>query len=121
MPSAPRFGVKASVAILGTLETIRSRSYELELRKLAPNLEVWQHPCPIWAALVESGEAVTEGAEWFVQRSLTQLFERCGKIDRILLACTHYVALVPLIQKHLPSKVEMLTQAEAVQGTGVND
>jgi glutamate racemase len=110
-----RFEAEGRVAILGTLETIRSRSYELELRKLAPNLQVCQHPCPIWAALVETGEAASDGAEWFVQRSLAELFDRFTNIDRILLACTHYVALLPLIQKHLPSRVQILTQADPLQ------
>jgi glutamate racemase len=103
------------VAILGTRETIRSQSYVFELQKLAPNLEVWQHECPIWAALVEAGEVASAGAEWFVQQYLHQLFNRCGKIDRILLACTHYAALLPLIQKCLPEGLDVLTQAELVE------
>jgi glutamate racemase len=98
----PRPEITGKVAILGTRETIRSRSYTLELRNLAPSLEVWQQEYPIWAALVEAGEITGAGAEWFVQRYLQQLFERCGKLDRVLLACTHYTALLPLIEKHLP-------------------
>ena len=110
----PRPEITGKVAILGTRETIRSRSYTLELRKLAPSLEVWQQECPIWAALVEAGEITGAGAEWFVQRYLLQLLEQCGKLDRVLLACTHYTALLPLIEKHLPEGLEVLTQAELI-------
>jgi glutamate racemase len=95
----PRPEISGRVGILGTLETIRSQSYVLELGKLAPNLEVWQQECPMWAALVEAGEITGAGTEYFVKKYLQILFKRCGRIDRILLACTHYMALMPLIQQ----------------------
>ena len=111
----PRPETTGKFAILGTRETVRSRSYTLELRKPAPSLEVWQQECPIWAALVEACEITGASAEWFVQRYLHQLLEQCGKLDRVLLACTHYTAVLPLIERRLPEGVEVLTQAELIE------
>src|SRR6266446_2771142 len=112
--SRPRPEIAGKVAILGTRETIRSQPYILELQKLAPNLKVWQQECPVWAALVEAGEITGAGPEWFVQRYLHRLFQQCGELDRVLLACTHYSALLPLIQKHLPESLDVLTQGELI-------
>ena len=80
----------------------------------APNLKVWQQECPVWAALFEAGEVTGAGPEWFVQRYLHRLFQQCGKLDRVLLACTRYAALFPLIQKHLPEGLDVLTQGELI-------
>jgi glutamate racemase len=110
----PRLEIAGKVAVLGTRETIGSRSFLLELEKLAPNLRVYQQACPIWVPLVESGELDSAGTEWFIKRDLDRIFAENGRVDRVLLACTHYPALLRLIQKHTPTTVEILTQAPII-------
>jgi glutamate racemase len=109
--SEPRREIHGSVAVLGTRETIQSNSFGLELEKLAPNLTLYQQECPIWAPLVEAGELSGPGPEWFVARDLKRVMRSLPELQRILLACTHYPALLHLIRKHLPQQVEILTQA----------
>jgi glutamate racemase len=106
----PKPEIKGKVGILGTRATIQSESYVLELNKLAPNLEVYQQPCPIWVPLVEAGEITGSGTEYFVEQSLHQLFEQCSEPDRLLLACTHYNVLLPIIRKFVPQQIDVLTQ-----------
>jgi glutamate racemase len=110
----PRPQIRGSVAVLGTRETIRSNSFGLELQKLAPNLALYQQECPIWAPLVEAGELSGIGPDWFVERDLQRILALSPRPQRILLACTHYPALLHLIKKHLPDDIETLTQAPII-------
>ena len=64
------------VAVVATESTIASDSYGLELRKLAPHLELIQQACPLWAPLVEAGELDTPGTEYFLRRSLEPILNR---------------------------------------------
>ncbi|MBV9392579.1 MAG: glutamate racemase [Verrucomicrobia bacterium] len=112
--SEPRFDIAGKVAILGTQETIQSNSFVLELQKLAPRLEIYQQACPLLAPLVEAGEISGEGPSWFVRKYLAELRIRCDAPKRILLACTHYAALVPIIRQFLPNETEILTQDEII-------
>ena len=102
------------VAVLGTESTIASDSYGMELRKLAPHLELIQQACPLWASLVEAGELDGPGTEWFLRRSLEPVFDSGRRPQRILLGCTHYPLLLPAIRRLTPENVEILTQGEVV-------
>ena len=110
-PPSPATGV---VAVLGTESTIGSDSYGLELRKLAPHLELIQQACPLWAPLVEAGELNGPGTEWFLRRSLDPVLNSGRRPQRILLGCTHYPLLLPAIRPLVPEDVEILSQGEIV-------
>lgn len=102
------------IGILATEGTIRSRSYEMEIAKLWPDVAVSGVACPLWAAIVEAGEASSAGAEYFVNMRITQLMAKDRLIDSIILGCTHYPLLMPLIRKHTPSGVKIIPQGTYV-------
>jgi len=102
------------VAVLGTESTIASDSFGLELRKLAPHIELIQQACPLWAPLVEAGELDGPGTEWFLRRSLEPVLASVRRPQRILLGCTHYPLLLPAIRALVPAEVEILAQGEIV-------
>ncbi len=104
--------VEGTVAVLATESTVASDSYGIELRKLAPGVELIQQACPMWVPLVEAGELEGPGAEWFLKRSLAPVIER--KPERVLLGCTHYPLLLPLLRRLLPPSIELLNQADIV-------
>ena len=108
------------VAVLGTESTIASDSYGMELRKLAPNLELIQQACPLWAPLVEAGELDGPGTEWFLWRSLAPVLNSGRRPQRILLGCTHYPLLLPALRLLVPDEVEILAQGEIVAARLVN-
>ena len=54
------------IGVLGTPGTINSRSYEMEVAKLNPEIEVHGQACPMWVPLVENKEADSDGADFFV-------------------------------------------------------
>ena len=102
------------VAVLGTEGTVASDSYGIELRKLAPRLELIQQACPLWAPLVEAGELDGPGTEWFLRRYLDPVLNPDRLPQRLLLGCTHFPLLLPGIRRIVPPEVEILTQGEIV-------
>lgn len=103
-----------SVGVLGTLGTVLSDSYPLEIKKLYPQLKVTQEACPMWVPLVENGEMDSDGARFFVKKNLDQLFEKAPETDTIILGCTHYPLLLPVIKSFIPEHVKVLSQGPIV-------
>ena len=102
------------IGILATTGTINSKSYEMEIKKLHPDIDVEGLACPMWVPLVENFELDGAGTDYFVKKSLEELMEKDHNIDTIILGCTHYPLLLPLIQKHLSSKIKVIAQGEYI-------
>lgn len=102
------------VGILATEGTIRSKSYDMEIHKLFPDIVVTGVACPLWAAIVEANEADSEGAEYFVKKRIQQMFSADDKIDSVILGCTHYPMLLNSIKKHIPQGVQIIPQGDYV-------
>ncbi|WP_118193089.1 glutamate racemase [Albibacterium indicum] len=102
------------VGILATPGTVKSESYRIEIEKFFPEIQVYQEACPIWVSLVESNEIDTAGAAYFVKKHIDQLLKQSPLIDTIILACTHYPLLYPLIRKFTPSQISVIEQGELV-------
>ena len=102
------------VGILATEGTIRSESYNLEIKKLYPDITVSGQACPLWAAIVEANEADSPGADYFVGKRIDQLMRRDPQIDAIILGCTHYPLLMPAIVRHVPPGVRIVPQGQYV-------
>ncbi len=102
------------IGLLATEGTVKSQSYELEIRKLHPDIQVSGVACPLWAAIVEANEADSPGADYFVKKRIDQLMRLDHKIDAIILGCTHYPLLMSSIVKHVPSGVRIVPQGEYV-------
>ncbi len=102
------------VGVLGTTGTVKSESYLLEINKFFPDIKVFQQTCPMWVPLIENGECEGVGAEYFVKKDLQALLAKSPNIDTILLACTHYPLLLPLIKTFLPKNVNVISQGKIV-------
>jgi glutamate racemase len=103
-----------NIGILSTLGTVNSKSYLLEFSKLNPNIRVFQQACPMWVPMVEAGEVEGPGAEYFVKKEVDHLLNQNDSIDTILLGCTHYPLLLPLIKKFVPDHISILSQGDIV-------
>ena len=108
------FSTTHQVGILGTLGTIQSDSYPIELAKFFPDLKVFQQACPLWVPLIENGEHDQPGADYFVKSYLDQLFSQSADIDTLLLACTHYPLLADKIRAFMPKGVNIVSQGAIV-------
>ena len=100
------------IGVLATPGTVASESYVIELQKQNPKLIITQQACPMWVPLIESGEHLQEGADYFVEKYLTELLKRDPLIDTIILGCTHY----PLLQE----KIEAFLAKQAISQQSVS-
>ena len=89
------------IGVLATPGTVASKSYVIELLKQDPTLVVTQQACPMWVPLIEAGEHLNAGADYFVEKYLTELLTRDPLIDTIILGCTHYPLLQDKIEDFL--------------------
>jgi glutamate racemase len=97
--AVPAITKSGHVGILGTPATVSSESYVLELEKIAPDLTISQQACPLWVPLIEAGEHLGEGADYFVDLYLREILEKDPQIDTLILGCTHYPLLLPKISQ----------------------
>ena len=102
------------IGVLATEGTIKSESYNLEIQKLHPDIQVTGVACPFWVPLVEYNEADSPGADYFVKKRIDQIMAKDPQIDALILGCTHYPLLMPKILKYLPSGVSIVSQGEYV-------
>src|SRR5450432_1937892 len=102
------------IGILGTNGTVESQSYPIEIEKFFPDIQVYQHACPLWVPLVENNEYSSPGADYFIKKDVDELLGNSSEIDTILLACTHYPLLSGKIEKYIPKGVQLISQGEIV-------
>lgn len=102
------------VGVLGTVGTIQSESYPLEINKLFPDIKVTGEACPMWAPLVENREYDREGANFFIKENLKNILEKDFLIDTLILGCTHYPLLLNKIKQYLPEKIKLISQGSYV-------
>ena len=110
------------VGILGTVGTVLSNSYPIELEKWAGGkvVKTTQEACPIWVPLVENNETNSPGTDYFVSKNIKNLMAADPEIDAIVLGCTHYPLLMPVIQKYVPDGVKVLEQGKVVSASLVD-
>ena len=102
------------VGILGTVGTIKSESYPIEIHKLWPDVQVTGYACPMWVPLVEYNEFTGEGADYFIKKDIDGLLSQDPDIDTIILGCTHYPLLWEKIRKYTPSHIHLISQGDYV-------
>lgn len=115
--SASEITKNGHVGILATSGTVASESYPIELQKWSAGkvIKTTQQACPMWVPIVENNEIGTPGADYFVQKYLTELWAKDPQLDSLILACTHYPLLVDSIRKYLPSaSIQLIEQGKIV-------
>lgn len=102
------------VGLFATPGTVRSKSYNMEVEKLFPDMTITGHACPMWVPLVEHNEADKPGADYFVGKDAGALMAAAPEIDTVILGCTHYPILYPKIREALPAGINLVAQGEIV-------
>jgi len=100
------------VGVIGTRSTIKSRAYENEIKHLDSSIKVITMACPLFVPFVEegwlSGKVVLEVAKTY----LKPLKE--ARVDTVILGCTHYPLLKPVIKEIMGEKVTLIDSAKQV-------
>lgn len=123
-PSVPTWGVVGPgarraaavsgghVGVLATESTVRSDAYAQALAKLAPGLTVTSRACPLFVPLVEEGWHDDPIAEQVAHRYLDPLL--ADGVDTLVLGCTHYPLLAPMLGRVAGEGVALVDSAETV-------
>ncbi|HVI08231.1 MAG TPA: glutamate racemase [Candidatus Binatia bacterium] len=100
------------VVVAGTEGTVSSHAYKKALEILG--LEAREKACPLLVPLVEEGwveHAVTEQvAQIYLREAFADGF---GDADTLVLGCTHYPLLKPLLRRVAPEHVSIVDSAES--------
>jgi len=102
------------VGVLGTVGTIQSKTYDIEVKKLYPDIQIEGEACPMWVPLIENREFSSAGADYFVKKHIDCILSRDPLIDTLVLGCTHYPLLIDKIKSFLPENITILSQGEYV-------
>ncbi|RMW42148.1 glutamate racemase [Lactiplantibacillus pentosus] len=105
-----RAALKAShtnrIGIIATEGTIRSDAYRQAILKKDPTATVFPEACPKFVPLVESNEYHSTVAKRVVAESLQQMQKQ--QVDTLVMGCTHYPLLRPLIQNVMGPSVTLI-------------
>ena len=110
----PQTSKTGHIGLLATPGTVKSNSYTLELAKLAPEMKITEHACPMWVPLVENNEFDSPGADFFIKKEVDKIFSLDPEIDTLVLGCTHYPLLYDKIKKYIPENVKILCQGPVI-------
>ena len=94
------------VGVVATKGTINARAYQSRLEKAG--LRVWSQACPMFVPLVEEGLADSLEAQLMVKHYLK---DRPSDLEVLILGCTHYPMLKPVIAAELGSGVTIVDSA----------
>ena len=100
------------VGILGTPTTINSNAYARAIHRLAPQVRVFSQACALFVPLVEEG---------WIEHPVTRLTAGeylrpvlAEDVDRLVLGCTHYPLLKPLLRDLAGEDVQLIDSASTV-------
>jgi glutamate racemase len=100
------------IGIIGTYATIKSRAYEKEIRHISKHIEVISKACPLFVPLVEEGWIREKITSNIVKKYLKPLVNK--NIDTLILGCTHYPLLKPVIARVIGRHVRIVDSASSV-------
>src|SRR5215470_17569900 len=100
------------VAVIATEATVASHAYCRALQKLG--LESTEKACPLFVPLVEEGWVDHRVTEEVAHIYIDDVFrDGARNADVLLLGCTHYPLIRPLLRRVVPSGVEIVDSAES--------
>ncbi len=100
------------VGVIGTVATVRSQAYEKAIRSYREQIDILSVPCPLFVSLAEEGWIEDEITLAIAHRYLDPLVKR--NIDVLVLGCTHYPLLKPVLARVMGPSVLLVDSAEEV-------
>lgn len=100
------------IGVLGTRATVYSEAYPKAIRKLAPDAEVFQQPCPLWVPLVEEGWVDDPVTNLIVYRYIAAIARH--QVDTLIMGCTHYPVLAASIRKAAGNGIQLVDSSQGL-------
>ena len=100
------------IGVIGTRGTIKSKTYEDHIRQLDPQIKVTALACPLFVPFVEEGMLDGDVVLAVAKKYLAPL--KANRVDTVILGCTHYPLLKPIIRKVLGKNVTLIDSAKQV-------
>lgn len=100
------------IAVLATEATARSERLARLVREHAAGVKVTIRPCPGWATRVEMLHLDDSGFAAEIAATVAPLID--AGADRLVLGCTHYSFLVPMLLPLVAGRAELVDVADAV-------
>ena len=100
------------VGVIATQSTVNSQQYRKNILAFDRRIQVFDQACPLFVPLAEEG--------WFNNPVTAQVAAQYlaplkkAHVDTLILGCTHYPLLKPVIGKVMGPKVELIDSAEAI-------
>ncbi|HJQ21585.1 MAG TPA: glutamate racemase [Gemmatimonadaceae bacterium] len=102
-------GAGSHIGVIGTAGTIRSGAYERAIRAIDPDARVTARACPLFVPLVEEGWIDHPVTRQVAEAYLGPFIE--DHVRALVLGCTHYPLLKPLLYSVLPKGVRLIDSA----------
>ena len=109
---AGRVTRSGEVGLLATSATVASGAYGRALAAAAPEARLHAVACPELAPLIQAGGEVDERVVESVEAYCAPL--RAAGVDTVILGCTHYPLVRPLIQRALGRGVAIVSAGQAI-------
>ncbi|MAR08231.1 MAG: glutamate racemase [Cyanobium sp. NAT70] len=103
---------ESRVGVLATPATVDSGAYTASIEALHPGTLVMEQPCPAFVPLIESGDLCSDDLRRVAMAYLEPLL--ANSVESIVLGCTHYPLLVPLLRQLIPDTVRLIDPAMGV-------
>ncbi len=109
---AVRASTGGRIGIIATQATVNSGKYREHIHRLNPSAKVFSQACPLFVPLVEEGWLNKSVTRDVAEEYLKPL--KAKKIDTLILGCTHYPLLKPVLRKTVGKDVELIDSAREV-------
>ncbi|HKP85046.1 MAG TPA: glutamate racemase [Blastocatellia bacterium] len=100
------------VGVIATEGTISSGAYERAMLSMRSGLEIISRACPLFVPLAEEGWANHPVTRQVAEEYLAEI--RASRVDTLVLGCTHYPILRPVIEDAMGGQVNFVDSGEAV-------
>jgi glutamate racemase len=100
------------IGLLATPTTVASGAYEEAVAGIDPHVTLSSVACPALAAIIQAGGEFDERAVSSVREACAPL--RAAGVDTVILGCTHYPLIRPMLQRMLGPDVALVTSGAAL-------
>lgn len=101
LEKANKLTINGKIGVIGTRGTIASGAYNVK----------YSQTCPLFVPFIEEGELKSSALQLVAHKYLSKFK---GKIDTMILGCTHYPIIQKLIQEEVGKRVKLINPGKCI-------